>query len=102
LVPPPEDFIKLNFDGASKGNPGLAGYGIVFHNHYGNILLIGAGSIGHSMNNATEIWGLTKGLQMAIKNNFTKLVIEGDSQIIINLLRKILNGAYPDRISPRW
>jgi hypothetical protein len=39
---------------------------------------------------------------MAIKNNFTKLVVEGDSQIIINLLRKILNGASPDRILPSW
>jgi hypothetical protein len=28
--PPPEDFVKLNFDGASKGNPGAAGYGVVF------------------------------------------------------------------------
>jgi hypothetical protein len=39
---------------------------------------------------------------MAIKNNFSKLIVEGDSQIIINLLRKILNGASPDRISPSW
>jgi hypothetical protein len=39
---------------------------------------------------------------LAIKNNFTKLIVEGDSQIIINLLRKILNGANPDRISPSW
>jgi hypothetical protein len=32
------DFIKLNFDGASKGNPGAAGFGVVFRNHQGNIL----------------------------------------------------------------
>jgi ribonuclease HI len=60
------------------------------------------GYIGHSTNNVAELWGLTKGLQMAIKNNFSKLIVEGDSQIIINLLRKILNGASPDRISPSW
>jgi hypothetical protein len=54
------------------------------------------------MNNAAELWGLIKGLQLAIKNDFTKLIVEGDSQIIINLLRRILNGANPDRISPSW
>jgi hypothetical protein len=47
-----EDFIKLNFDGASKGNPGAAGFGVVFRNHNGHILLISAGFLGNSMNNA--------------------------------------------------
>ena len=46
--------------------------------------------------------GLTRGLQLAIENNFTKLIVEGDSQIIINLLRRILKGANPERISPSW
>jgi ribonuclease HI len=41
-------------------------------------------------------------LQLAIENNFTKLTVEGDSLIIINLLRKILNGASLVRISPSW
>jgi ribonuclease HI len=100
--PLPEDFIKLNFDGASKGNPGAAGFGVVFRNHHGHILLISAGFLGHSTNNAAELWGLIKGLELAIKNDFTKLIVEGDSQIIINLLRRILNGANPDRISPIW
>jgi hypothetical protein len=99
---PPKDFIKLNFDGASKGNLRPAGYGIVFRNHNGHILLISVGYIGHSTNNVAELWGLTKGLQIAIKNNFSQLVVEGDSQILINLLRKILNGASPDKISPSW
>jgi hypothetical protein len=97
---PPVDLIKLNFDGASKGNPGAAGYGVVFHNHLGHILLINAGSLGHTTNNATKLWGLIRGLQLAIEHNFTKLIVEGDSQIIINLFSRLLNGADPKRISP--
>jgi hypothetical protein len=54
------------------------------------------------MKNATKLWGLIKGLQLAFKNGFTKLIVEGESQIIINLLRKILNGANPDRLTPIW
>jgi ribonuclease HI len=96
------DFIKLNFDGASKGNPGAAGYGVVFHNHHGHIILINVGSLGHTTNNAVELWGLIRGLQLAIEHNFTKLIVEGDSQIIINIFSKILNGVDPERISPSW
>jgi hypothetical protein len=33
--PPPERFVKMNFDGASKGNPGQAGYGGVFQTNKG-------------------------------------------------------------------
>jgi len=100
--PPPEDFIKINFDGASKGNPGPARYGVVFRNHNGKILVTGAGSLGYTTNNVAELWGLINGLQMAIQNNFQKLIVEGDSQVIIDLLGKILNGANLDSISPSW
>jgi hypothetical protein len=34
--------------------------------------------------------------------NFTKLLVEGDSQLIISLLRRLVNGAKPDNISPSW
>jgi len=33
---PPDGFIKLNFDGASKGNPGPAGIGGLFRDIVGN------------------------------------------------------------------
>jgi ribonuclease HI len=97
-----EGFIKLNFDGASKGNPGAAGFGVVFRDHRSHILLINAGSLGHTTNNVAELWGLTRGLQLAIEHNFTKLIVEGDSLVITNLFGKILNGADPERISPCW
>jgi len=100
--PPPQDFVKINFDGASKGNPGAAGYAVVFRNHHGHILDLMAGSLGHSTNNVAELWGLIKGLQQAIKSNYTKVIVEGDSQVIVSLLKRILSGAKPDSISPSW
>jgi ribonuclease HI len=96
------DFIKVNFDGASKGNPGAVGFGVVFRNHQGNILLITTGNLGHTTNNAAELWGLTRGLQLATEHNFNKLIVEGDSQVILNLFQKVLNGADPEKISPCW
>lgn len=32
---PGENFIKLNFNGVSKGNPGLAGFGGIFRDNMG-------------------------------------------------------------------
>lgn len=75
---------------------------MVFRNHRGDILLITAGSLGHIINNAAELWGLTRGLQLAMEHNFNKLIVEGDSQVILNLFRKVLNGADPEQISPCW
>ena len=100
--PPPFPFIKLNFDGASKGNPGAAGYGVVFRDHLGHILLITAGYLGHSTNNAAELWGMIRVLHLASEHGFHNLVVEGDSQIIINMLQRILNGANLDKVMPSW
>jgi ribonuclease HI len=96
------DFIKVNFDGASKGNSGTTIFRVVFRNHQRNILLIIAGSLGHTTNNAEEIWGFTRGLQLSIEHNFNKLIVEGYSQIILNLFRKVLNGVDLEKISPCW
>jgi len=43
-IPPPKHIFKLNFNGASKGNPGNAGYGGIFRNHEGSPLLIYCGN----------------------------------------------------------
>jgi hypothetical protein len=35
---PPQGFLKLNFDGASRGNPGLGGVEGIFRNAQGKII----------------------------------------------------------------
>jgi ribonuclease HI len=78
----------MNFDGASKGNPGATGFGVVFRNQQGNILLISVGSMGHTTNNVAKLWGLTRGLQIALEQGFHKLIVEGDSQVVLNLFEE--------------
>jgi ribonuclease HI len=75
---------------------------VVFRDHLGNILAIGAGPLGHSTNNAAELCSLIKGLQIASQNNYTKLIVEGDSQVIIALLCRLLHGVNPESILPSW
>jgi ribonuclease HI len=101
-TPPPAHFIKVNFDGASKGNPGLEGYGVVLRNSGGEILGLEAGFLGDTTNNVAELTGLLRGLQTAIDKGHHRIILEGDSQVIIRLVTRILHGCNPDKISPRW
>jgi hypothetical protein len=59
-TPPPAHFIKVNFDGASKGNPGPAGYGVVLRNADGAIMGLEAGFLGET---TPPGWGDREGIQ---------------------------------------
>ena len=97
----PKDWFKLNFDGASKGNSGPAGYGVIIQNGKGEIIHILVGNMGHNTNIVVEIWSLLCGLQAASEKDIFPLIAEGDSQIVINILTHLINGVDPEKISPR-
>jgi hypothetical protein len=99
--PPPQGFAKLNFDGSSKGNPGPVGFGEVLRDSAGKILHITTCYLGLNKNNATELWSLIKGIKLAIGHNICQLIVEGDSQVIIHLVLKIIHGSHLSKVSPR-
>jgi len=63
---PLSGFIKLNFDGASKGNPGPLSFSAIFRNDQGYILHIIVVGIGHDTNNTPNLWDLIRGLHVAL------------------------------------
>lgn len=99
---PPSNMFQLNFDGASKGNPGKEGFGGVFRDHYGIPQLIFLGSKGWDSNNSAELEGLWRGLTLAQDKSFFPLIIEGDSQIIINMVTKLMQGSPIHKVSSSW
>ena len=52
---PQSGFLKLNYDVASKGNPGHAGVGGLFQDCTGTTLRIYAIDLGYSTNNEAEL-----------------------------------------------
>ena len=79
----------LNFDGASRGNPGPAGIGVViFHN--GKEIWASCQYIGTKTNNQSEYSALILGLKQALTRDIKCLQVYGDSQLIINQI----NGEY--------
>ena len=74
---------KLNFDGASRGNPGPTGFGGLCRDSLGRINFVFLGAIGHDSNNSAELEGMIQGLQCLVRSNSFPAIIEGDSQISI-------------------
>ncbi|GLJ49051.1 hypothetical protein SUGI_1034820 [Cryptomeria japonica] len=83
---PNKDWVKLNFDGASKGNPGRAGGGGVFRDDKGNIMAVYAEAYGWESAYYAEARALFRGIQIAAEQGWTRLEIEGDCMIIVNAL----------------
>lgn len=83
----------LRFDGACKGNPGEGGCGAVLYRVNGNLeesVLNAVSPLpGIVTNNIAEYSGLILGLKSAAKLKIQKLLIEGDSQLIINQLKGV-------------
>jgi ribonuclease HI len=102
LETPQEGFVKLNFDKASKGNPGPAGVGGIFRNHQGETLLLYASSLGISTNNATKLAGLRRGMELAIEKGFSMLEVEGDSLLIIRGIQNLMNGGKTKNMIQNW
>ncbi|GLJ31134.1 hypothetical protein SUGI_0623800 [Cryptomeria japonica] len=50
---PKRGTIKVNFDGASRGNPGKPGYGAIMRDEFGNFVGEKYGPLGINTNNMT-------------------------------------------------
>ncbi|XP_042502210.1 uncharacterized protein LOC122079644 isoform X2 [Macadamia integrifolia] len=71
----------LEFDGASKGNPGQAGAGAVIRAEDGIVCRLREG-VGIATNNVAEYRALILGLKYALEKGFTQIRAQGDSQLV--------------------
>lgn len=75
----------VEFDGASRGNPGPAGIGY-------RVLPDGDGVEGHdyigeATNNEAEYEALIQGLESTLEKGYTDVIAEGDSQLVVRQVR---------------
>jgi RecQ family ATP-dependent DNA helicase len=85
------DKYTLYFDGASKGNPGLAGAGAIIYDNNKKDMWNLSMFVGiNETNNTAEYNGLILGLTKAIEMKINNLVVKGDSELII----KQMTGEY--------
>ncbi|XP_020259975.1 uncharacterized protein LOC109836481 isoform X2 [Asparagus officinalis] len=72
----------IEFDGASKGNPGKAGAGAVIRTIDGHVLCLLREGLGVVTNNVAEYRGLILGMKCALRKGFKHVRVTGDSQLV--------------------
>lgn len=75
--------IHAHTDGASRGNPGESGIGIVLRDERGKILCSEGWYIGHATNNIAEYRALLACLEKAARLGCRKLIVHSDSELIV-------------------
>ncbi len=90
------EVITVQFDGGSRGNPGPAGIGVVLRAEDGTPLVTLGRYIGRATNNVAEYRALVTGLEEAKKLGAKKIVIKGDSELIIKQMRGEYRVKHPD------
>lgn len=83
----PEIEHKLQFDGCSKANPGIAGAGAVIYKFNKEISTKIQFVGNNSTNNVAEYTGLIIGLKEAINLGIKVLTVEGDSMLVIKQMK---------------
>ena len=78
---------KLAFDGCSKGNPGRAGAGAVIYEGAKEVWADARYVGDRETNNVAEYTGLVMGLHEALRRGITRLLVQGDSELIIKQMK---------------
>lgn len=86
----PAGALEIYVDGASRGNPGKAGAGIVIKGPDGNVVRKLKRFLGIITNNQAEYMALITGLEAARAMNAARLKVYADSELMV----KQVNGIY--------
>src|SRR5579863_3658255 len=85
-----------NIDGAARGNPGPASYGVVVRRPDGSPLESLGKYIGRHTNNVAEYYALIAALDYAAANGIKRLRVQSDSQLIVNQMKGLYKVKHPD------
>ncbi|XP_026459371.1 uncharacterized protein LOC113360034 [Papaver somniferum] len=97
--PPKENYIQFRCDGASFGNPGNAGFGIIARDSNCQVIGTLSGGVRITTNFIAEIYAVLYALEWAVYLHLKKDIIRSDSKAIIILAD---NNRAPWYIRARW
>lgn len=87
------DYLKIYFDGGSRGNPGPSAVGAVIYDKNNNLVDELSEFIGEQTNNVAEYTALEKTLELIkkyrLKYNIRRIILYTDSKLLHNQLKKI-------------
>ncbi len=83
----PAGCITATVDGAARGNPGPAAYGVVFEDANGKVLAQLSARLGKATNNVAEYRALLAALTYARDKGWRALRVRTDSELLANQVR---------------
>lgn len=90
-TPPPEDFVKMNFDGGVNPFNEAAGVGCIVRNYKGEMLTAFTSAIVITHPPEAELQALFQGVNISRRKGFNKVILKGDCLILVEN-RVILEG----------
>jgi acyl dehydratase len=91
-----EGAYTANIDGAARGNPGPAAYGVIVRRPDGKTHESLGKYIGRTTNNVAEYYALIAALDYAAASGISRLRVYSDSQLIVNQIKGIYKVKHPD------
>ena len=91
-----EGAYTANIDGAARGNPGPAAYGVVIRRPDGATHESLGKYIGRHTNNVAEYYALIAALDYAAASGIRRLRVLSDSQLIVNQIKGLYKVKHPD------
>ncbi|CAA6672649.1 unnamed protein product [Spirodela intermedia] len=85
--PPPIGHLKLNVDGAARGNPRPARGGGILRDHTRSIIFIFSHYYDIQTYTAAEAMAIHVGLLLCEEYNLHGIVLESDSRVLVEMLR---------------
>ena len=92
----PSNWISAHCDGGARGNPGPAGYGALIQDSNGTVLAELSEFLGIRTNNFAEYSGLLGCLQFALDNNYSRLRVVSDSELMVKQIQGKYQVKSPD------
>jgi len=78
--------LRLHVDGASRGNPGEAGFGVHVTDADGSEVASLYGYLGRATNNVAEYQALLHGLRWALARGISRVEVFSDSELLVRQL----------------
>ncbi|HET8799155.1 MAG TPA: ribonuclease HI family protein [Thermoanaerobaculia bacterium] len=89
--------ITAFIDGAARGNPGPAGYGVFMTTDGGEIIEI-CGYLGRTTNNVAEYAGLLEALETAHAEGASEIEVVSDSELLVKQMLGIYRVKHPNLV----
>ena len=86
----------LYIDGASRGNPGRAGAGVLITNEEGKRMVEMSRYLGHKTNNEAEYWALLLGLREAKRVGGKAVRVFTDSELVERQVKGLYRVKHPN------